>query len=540
MSKPLAQKAVKDLGMVVDMTPEQHLELIQCMNDPIYFMKNFVWVIHGGTAKKVLLELYPCQHRIVEGFQNNRFVAVLTSRQSGKSTITMAYLLWRAMFCENTGILVTGNTLAAARQIMKRIRMAYENCPDHIRDGVKEYNKDSIQFENNSWIECRATGPDSTRGLSPKIVFADEFAFIPLNLQSDFYSAIEPTTTTGGSFFITSTPKSDVDIFAQIWRDAINQKDEYGNPTLAGEGVNGYHPVKIMYDEIPGQEGKEWRETKIKKIGIAKFRQEYGCEFVTDDETLLNPLWLVNAKGTQPEFFTMDRKVRWYVEPLPNIAYFISLDPSGGTGRDDAAIQVFGFPDLGQVAEWQHDQSDPRTQFKMLMHIALCLDTALREHPDQISDPEIYWSWEANGLGQSISDIVTDVGEERVKGELVNERRVRGMAKRRLKGMVMSNTNKRNASMKLKSMIETGKMPIRSQNLIDQFKNFVSKGDTYAAKIGAKDDLVMATVIGTRVLTTLIAKGYETAETMKETIEDDELLGADSETDNYGAMPMVF
>jgi hypothetical protein len=341
-------------------------------------------------------------------------------------------------------------------------------------------------------------------------------------------------SNTGGSFFITSTPKSDKDIFAKLWKGANNQVDEFGNKTTSGIGKNGYHPIRIRWNELP-ERNEKWASDMLEQVGEAKFRQEYGGEFVTDDDTLIDAMWLANSEGVEPEFWTNEGKVRWFAEPQPNIAYLVSLDPSAGVNRDDSCIQVVGFPDLGQIAEWQHNRSDPKAQVLMLMKILHFLYQTLDEHPEQQGDPEIFWSFENNSLGISIDSLISEIGEEKFPGQLVNERRVKGAARRRIRGMNMSSNNKRAACLKLKSLVESERLPIRSQNLLDQLKTFVSSGNSFKAKSGEKDDLPMACVVTMRMLSTLIAQGFETVEVMKEAISEEDLYGEQS-----GPMPIAF
>ena len=52
---------------------------------------------------------------------------------------------------------------------------------------------------------------------------------------------------------------------------------------------------------------------------------------------------------------------------------------------------------------------------------------------------------------------------------------------------------------KLKSFIESGKLQIFSKNLISELKVFVAQGNTYAARAGCTDDLVMGTVLFCRM-----------------------------------------
>ena len=64
------------------------------------------------------------QKRILKTLRDNRFVVMLSSRQSGKTTLMTIYALWIACFNEDQRILVVANKEQTAINIFKRIRLA--------------------------------------------------------------------------------------------------------------------------------------------------------------------------------------------------------------------------------------------------------------------------------------------------------------------------------------------------------------------------------------------------------------------------------
>lgn len=66
--------------------------------------------------------------------------------------------------------MICGNQLNIAIEIMNKIRLGYEYCPSSIKIGVTTYNKQCIEFENNSVIRCFSTSSDGTRGFSANCV----------------------------------------------------------------------------------------------------------------------------------------------------------------------------------------------------------------------------------------------------------------------------------------------------------------------------------------------------------------------------------
>jgi len=462
--------------------------------------------------------------------KDHLFLAGKTLVPTHNTTCAAGFLLWKAMFTPDTTILVAANKFVQALEIMDRIRYAYENMPDFLRAGVTEYNKGTLTFDNGSKIVSRATSTDAGRGLSITLLYCDEFAFVHPNKAEAFWTSIQPILSTGGSCIITSTPKSDEDQFAQIWKGAINNTDEFGNPRDNDLGINDFYAVKVPWWEHPERD-ELWAKPFRESLGPARFAQEFECEFVTDDETLINPLTLSRMQGTSPEFYT--GTVRWFKEPEPNKTYIAALDPCVGTGYDYAAIQVYELPNMTQIAEWQHNQTAPRQQVAQLMKILFFIDQTLRDDPHQMGDPEIFWTIENNGLGEAILQIIEDTGEERFPGSFVSEKKRKGQSRRFRKGLNTDNRKKLSACARAKSLIESDRMTIKSGQLIKELKTFVSLDNSFGAKSGSHDDLVCAMLLCIRMLDVVLGWSNHTGD-LREFIDEDELF-----SDEDMPMPVV-
>jgi len=64
---------------------------------------------------------------------------------------------------------------------------------------------------------------------------------------------------------------------------------------------------------------------------------------------------------------------------------------------------------------------------------------------------------------------------------------------------VTTNKSKLEACAKLKFLIESNKMKINSRGLLSELKVFVSRGNTFEARIGQTDDLIMAMILAVRM-----------------------------------------
>lgn len=481
---------VRPKGLKVSLTAEQITEIIRCCdadNGYEYFMRRYFYIQHP-TKGQLLYDPFEFQVRLIENYHKNRFSVSMMPRQTGKTTSAAGYLLWYAMFHPDKTILIAAHQYSGAQEIMDRIRYAYEMCPLWIKCGVESYNKGNIDFENKSRIVARATTEKTGRGMSLSLLYLDEFAFVRPSIAKEFWTAISPTLSTGGKCIITSTPNSDEDQFSDIWKQANRKTDEFGNETAVG--VNGYSPFRAEWWEHPDRD-EAWRAEEVGKIGEERFRREHGLEFIINDETLINSLTLAGLISTDP--ISKTGQIRWYNQPSRDHIYTVSLDPSLGTGGDYSAIEVFEADTGLQIAEWQHNRTVIPDQIRLLAEI----NKQILERTGQANS--IYYSLENNSIGEAALISLAEYGEENIPGIMLSEPKRLGNTRRYRRGFNTTNKTKLEACSKLKNLIETGKLTVRSKNLISELKTFIASGGSYAAKIGENDDLVSATLLSIRM-----------------------------------------
>ena len=494
MAKSLEGVLVKKAHKQERYTEAQVADLLACA-DPqtgyLYFAKNFFHIQHPVRGK-VKFEPYEYQERLLSAYHDYRFNINMLPRQSGKTTCASSYLLWYAMMVPDQTVLVAAHKYTGAQEIMQRIRYGYELCPDHIRCGVVNYNKGSIEFDNGSRIVSATTTGNTGRGMSISLLYCDEFAFVQPNIAEEFWTSISPTLATGGRAIITSTPNSDEDTFAIIWKESKDCFDEFGNERLDKLGRNGFHGFKADWWEHPDR-GEEWKQTEMGRIGEERFRREYGCEFLVYDETLVSSLKLAEMLGRDP--ITRMGQVRWYKELNANSLYAVTLDPSLGTGGDYGAIQIFELPSFTQVGEWQHNITPIEGQVKILRDILRYIQERIGER----NTNSIYWTVENNTVGESALICIADHGEETFPGMFVSEPARKGHVKKFRKGFNTTFGNKISACARLKYLIEMDKMKIYSKALISELKTFIAHGTTFKAKVGQHDDLVSSLLLIVRL-----------------------------------------
>lgn len=493
MPRPAETVLIKPPYQTLVYTDQEIQEFAACADSdtgPTYFLENFFYIQHP-TRGRMRYQPFDYQRRLIDTYHHYRFSIAMMPRQTGKSTTAAGYLLWYAMFVPDSTILVAAHKYTGSQEIMQRIRYGYESVPDHIRAGAVDYNKGSLTFDNGSRIVSATTTETTGRGMSISLLYADEFAYVRPTIATEFWTSISPTLATGGKAIITSTPNSDEDQFALLWKGANRCEDEFGNATEVG--VNGFRAYRSYWHEHPDRD-EVWAQQQRAALGTERFRREMDCDFIINDETLINPVTLFDLRGHDP--LRKTGEVRWYSEPRADQIYVVALDPSLGTGGDPAAIEVFEANTTVQVAEWKHNRTDIPTQIRVMADI-------IRVINDTVRDPRmIYYSVENNTIGEAALISIAEYGEENIQGYFLSEPGAAGHRRMR-KGFNTTPKSKLAACAKFKHLVESRRLEIRSASLVSECKTFVASGTSYAAKTGEHDDLVMASLLAVRMLQVL-------------------------------------
>lgn len=471
----------------LEYNPEQLQELQKCSVDPIYFIKNYVKVQHPKRGMIPLI-LYDYQEDMIRCFQKNQFSICLASRQVGKTTTSAAYLLWYACFFFDKTVLVASNKNENAMEMVFRIQKMYEEMPHWLKPGVKDFNKHMIAFDNGSRILSQATTETTGRGLAISKLFLDELCFVRAGIQFEMWTSISPTLATGGECIIASTPNGDSDLFAELWRGAE-------------AGTNGFVPVFVPWDAPPGRD-EEFKRQQIGKIGERKFKQEYECQFISTSSNLFDSVALQRLSETAkkipaaklsitPKTNADEEQQQYDITTWGNVGrrktYLIAVDPATGTDSDFSTIEVFEHPSLVQVAEFRDNTIQTPNLYKLIKAIILYFQNR--------GTNEVYYTFENNGIGEGLAALYNN-DQNPSDASLLSEEGSMRIGFRTGKGKV-------GTCLKLKELVEKGKMTCNSVALYKEMKSYTKKGAGYAAQSGATDDLISACLLIIRMLESL-------------------------------------
>lgn len=470
----LGNKNLKRAAVPIQWTPELVKEFGKCARDQEYFIKTYCRIVHVDKGL-VNFDLWPFQINMINKFESNRFVICKMPRQVGKTTTVAAYMLHKVLFTESYNIAILANKDRQAREILSRIQLMFEHLPKWLQQGVVEWNKGNIELENGSKILASATSSSAVRGGSFNLVYLDEFAFVPNNIQEQFFASVYPTISSGQTtkVLITSTPNG-MNMFYKIWTESEN-------------GKNHYVRVDVHWSQIPGRDD-DWKKLTIDNTSERQFKQEYECEFLGSSDTLISGEKLAQLTYINPILSSGDVDV--YEHPIENHVYMSVVDTSRGSGIDYSAFIVFDITQVPYkvVAKYRNN------------------DVAALVYPTIIYNVSKHYNMayaliETNDVGQQIADILhydleyDEVITTRTKGR-AGQKINSGMGMTRISLGVRTTVQvKRIGCANFKSLVESDKLIINDYDLLYELYRFIEHNGKYQAEEGEHDDLVMCCVL---------------------------------------------
>lgn len=164
----------------VDYIPQETFEqyareFVKCMQDPIYFCENYVYIVSLEKGKHII-KLYEKQKELLRAFFENNRVVVTCPRQTGKTTTFTLFILHTICFNQDKKILIIANKEKTAIEIVGRVRMAFELLPKWLKPGVVPggWNKTEIELSNGCKLECSSTSASAARSKSCNVLIIDE------------------------------------------------------------------------------------------------------------------------------------------------------------------------------------------------------------------------------------------------------------------------------------------------------------------------------------------------------------------------------
>lgn len=459
-------------------------EIKKCAKDIVYFCEKYLKIetaagmtIWGETEHGI----WDFQKEFLQLMAKDINILAKWPRQVGKSTTTRAYLLWYAMFHKGKRVAILANKEDLAKEQLELAKASYIELPYWLQMGVRTWNQREFVLGNGSRILARATSKDAIRGMTIHKLYCDEFAFVDDGIAEEFIRSVFPTVSSGKAgernLIITSTPKG-MNHFYRLWIKSEN-----------GKGT--FKTIQIPWNAVPGR-NEEWAKLRIEEIGEIAFNQEFRCEFLGSDATLINSEYLSHLMKESSKYEPLpikvekrlEGKIRVYQLPIPKHTmdikgwtYIACMDTGMGMKDDSTVMQIFlakNNRNLHQVAVMSTNDLNVRE----FCSASMGLLKAFGNPPLLI---------EAGNPGDSAITIFLNV--------LLYENLIHMDPKGRRLGVVPTSKSKGAAIVYTKAYIEKNLMKVVDDKTISELSSFGRVGEKkWKGKNGSHDDHVTSLI----------------------------------------------
>lgn len=499
-----------------------------------------LYKIQTKKAEKITFKPKPIQKLLMKYVHLWHLILVLKARQEGVSTFFLLYHLDRTLFKPNCTTVILAHRRDSLQKLFRIIKIAYESCPERIRlaDGriwvkpkAKYDTKNELYFEGLDSriyvaLEVRS---DTVHGLHVSewahIKNADNVLTATLGAVVEGGVITGETTANGegGSFHDEwENPDSDfLKLFFGYQHDPdysdVVEDEEAFRKTLTAEEQQLLTVPDMKLGNIA------WRRRQLRmKSRRKKFKQEFPCTpseaFLTSGASPFNREKIEDWNTRPPLEATMEGMLEYWVKPLPDRRYILSVDCSSGAsgskkpmGTDDKGGSDFTAMGVWDLKTWQKvAQFRGRYPYGKLHHIVYKLG---KEYNDAYVAIETFPS----GHGMTVcNNLVNNVGidGEQYPQYMIHTTTSIDKKTNERKQRWGWETNERSKTLMVDHMtdlIEDEEITIYSETAKKEFKRFIinDKGQ-YQAMEGYHDDIVMESCIAMYLVKDALAAGRRT------------------------------
>jgi hypothetical protein len=388
------------------------VELIQAM-----FANStaFVSLCHiqtmDSTPSAMGPHITPMQRRVAEEYDARQYLWINKYRQAMISTLMVMLLLRDCMLLPGMRGAIVAQKEDLHKDLMRRVVLAYENLPKHLRVPVKDGTRPTatgIEFEHGGYIIPITAGSDSPgvgsspdRAIVSEACEMDDEAFA--RLTQKFFPAV--TSKTNGKLVMESTPGRAGTPMHRLWRMSLERRSRFHPIHLRWYQDPRRHSTDpgIVLDDTDFAYRERVRLTPEQMPDAAlRFRRLVLPEFDNSDDDFENkyppdaragwvtkqaqvfdrgPLNKLKETAVADPPVDPEAKCRIIKPYIPGRTYLITADPAnfGATG-DDSALTVWDTSTWEEVAFWE-GREQPDAFYRRLVAVALAYG-----HEDQLLD----------------------------------------------------------------------------------------------------------------------------------------------------------
>jgi hypothetical protein len=506
-------------------------EIGKCIKDPIHAIENYLETEDRTQNGIVPFKLFPKQKELISAYIANHHNIVMKPRQAGITTTTAAYLAILTALASNKStqkILIAANKQETAKEFLKKIKDFTSQLPDWMdvfrpsgSSGWFDSEKNSsshYKLWNGSEVKAVASSKDALRGYTPSVIVVDEAAFIEGNKGEEFYTAAQPSLSTGGRSILISTPNGHDPLYHKAYINAesgdnnfnIVEMRWYEDPRY-NKGMtwvkkerskDGDESVETKKESNPDMWGSlieggweptsEWFENMCAQLNHnpRSIAQELLCSFLGSGDKVIDDKHVQRQKKEnvidpiRKEW--MDGNMWIWEDPVKDHQYILAADPSSGSADDFAGICIWDYTTGNQVAEY-HGKVAPDVLGEICFHYGQSYDAFIVV--------DITGGWGASvvlrliemgypkkSLYYDITVGIDAVENNRALQKFMNNGKLPGLNFQKNRNTIVS---------KLEEGIRVDSFKVRSIRALNEMDTFVFKNGRADHMKGYHDDLLM-------------------------------------------------
>lgn len=339
-------------------------EYIKCLNDPIYFISNYINLSEvGGNSN---FNLYEKQKQLVNILRNDHYVVINKTRQVGASTILQAYIVWLALFFDNIVVGVISKDGPEATEFTKKTRIMIENIETNwLKPIFRKKTERSFELSNGFEIHSSAINPknpsNTLRGKSITFLVIDEAAHI--SYIEEAYTGMSPALVKSQKVAmeknipygtcIISTPNGTVNIGEWYYKKVVESKT---NPKSLFKYFEMHWKDIAEFANDPNWYRHQCELLENNKRRIA---QELDMVFLGSSNSVFSDdtIEILQNQSKEPiiKKLLYNNELWIFEENIDEVEYIIGVDTATLEGKCHSAVVVFRFDTMEQVADFQGD-----------------------------------------------------------------------------------------------------------------------------------------------------------------------------------------
>lgn len=355
--------------------------------DRIWRLQNLYWVV-DEDGNLIKFKLRPAQIYLMENMHYKNII--LKARQLGFTTFICIFMLDYALFNRNKSLGIIAHTKDDASVIFRKVKIAWENFPQHLKDWFKltTVGDSAVEYQFTNGSVMRVS--TSLRSGTYQMVLITEFGKICARFPekaTEIVTGTLPAVPSRGVVFIESTAEGEDGHFYDYCQDAMETKRLQRPLTTKDYKFFFFpwyqNPVNIIPGDIPISSDINERLDKASRLVKVTFTQEQRNWYYLTSKDLKGKMQQEHPSNPEEAFLTSGNKLfngemvdaqreKYMSEPLvidgdfiiykryvSTHNYGIGADVSVGVKRDSSTIVVIDFTTGEVVMTYRSNTIDP-------------------------------------------------------------------------------------------------------------------------------------------------------------------------------------